>query len=496
MFPYPPQNSPSGNAPQGYPPNIQNQSFFQQSGFSQNDFPPLQPPYLPQQIPIPIQPTNSQIVLTPGIQNNISPLAQHNIPNASSIRNSDVEFYSDSSDTEKENDGQKEEENKHKWQNVQKKRKRKPNETRTQNNSETSTHNRFSPLYNAADNEENSRTSTHRDKPNTPRPPPIFVYGVKNFMAMLDNLAKAAEPETYRTLAMANETVKITAHSIETYRKLVRHMKEENIVHHTYQLKEERAYRIVIRHLHYSVPPDDIKEELLKKGHKVRNIMNIKHKITKEPLSLFFVDLEPQDNNKEIFNLQFLGNTKIIIEAPHKTRTIVQCLRCQAYGHSKAYCTKPYQCVKCGGQHDTRNCKKPRNNPAKCALCGNDHPANYKGCEVYKNLIAIRNNQARANNYNQQQSSNHPNQQRSYHIHPTNRNQQLNSLNTNAPAQNGQRTYSQVTNNNQNTTAEYSTIAEHLTTFLNEFKTMFSQLMNQNGMILNLLTTVINKLNI
>jgi len=62
--------------------------------------------------------------------------------------------------------------------------------------------------------------------------------------------------------------------------------------------------------------------------------MNIKHKQTKDPLSLFFVDLEPQAKNKEIFNLKFLGNTKITIEAPHKNRNIVQCQRCQAYGHS------------------------------------------------------------------------------------------------------------------------------------------------------------------
>jgi len=102
--------------------------------------------------------------------------------------------------------------------------------------------------------------------------------------------------------------------------------------------------------------------------------MNIKHKQTKDPLSLFFVDLESQANNKEIFNLKFLDNTKITIEAPHKNRNIVQCQRCQAYGHSKTYCTKPYQCVKCGGQHDSKDCTKPQHNPAKCALCGENHP--------------------------------------------------------------------------------------------------------------------------
>jgi hypothetical protein len=184
-------------------------------------------------------------------------------------------------------------------------------------NSEISTQNRYTLLLNRQEDEESPQTSTHRDTPNTSRPPPIFVYGVKNFKAMLDDLTDVAEPDTYRTTALANDTVKISAITIDTYRSPVKHMEEEYIVHHTYQIKAERTYRIVIRHLHHSVPLDDIKEELQKEGHTVRNIMNIKHKQTKDPLSLFFVDLEPQANNKEIFNLQFFGNTKITIEAPH-----------------------------------------------------------------------------------------------------------------------------------------------------------------------------------
>jgi len=30
---------------------------------------------------------------------------------------------------------------------------------------------------------------------------------------------------------------------------------------------------------------------------------------------------------------------------------------------------------------------KRKDTPAKCALCGGRHPANYKGCEHYHNLI-------------------------------------------------------------------------------------------------------------
>jgi hypothetical protein len=37
-------------------------------------------------------------------------------------------------------------------------------------------------------------------------------------------------------------------------------------------------------------------------------------------------------------------------------------------------------------------------------------------------------------------------------------------------------------------------LSQNMTDFLGEFKKMFSQLLNQNSMILNMLTTVINKM--
>jgi len=500
MFPLPPQPLTLCNAPLGYPPNIQNQLFFQQQGLAQSDFPPLPSPFLPQQIPLPTQPPSHQ---------NLNPLVnpphlQHNTSHAPNSKyDGDVDLYTDTSDAEngKENiDEEKgtQKEHRHEWQHV-KKRKRihQSTESSTRINSEISTQNRYTLLLNRQENEDSLQNSTHSDTPNIPRPPPIFVYGVKNFKAMLDDLADVAEPDTYRTAALANDTVKISANTIDTYRSLVKHMKEENIVHNNCQIKTERAYRIVIGHLHHSLPLDDIKEELQKEGHTVRNIMNIKHKQTKDPLSLFFVDLEPQANNKAIFSLKFLDNTKITTEAPHKNRNIVQCQRWQAYGHSKTYCTKPYQCVKCGGQHDSKDCKKPRHNPAKCALCGEDHPANYKGCTVYRNLVAKRSNSTRVNNLYQQHSATHPNQQHPITIPPTSNTQphHFNPFNTNIPVQNGKHTYAQITKNSPTSVLDQSTLAEQLATFLTKFKSMFSQLISQNSTILNLLTNVISKLN-
>jgi hypothetical protein len=45
---------------------------------------------------------------------------------------------------------------------------------------------------------------------------------------------------------------------------------------HTYKLKEERNCRVVLKNMHYSINPEEIKTEIEKLGHTVTNIWNIK----------------------------------------------------------------------------------------------------------------------------------------------------------------------------------------------------------------------------
>ncbi|CAH1105915.1 unnamed protein product [Psylliodes chrysocephalus] len=123
---------------------------------------------------------------------------------------------------------------------------------------------------------------------------------------MIANLTAATAAETYYTKTLSNNTVKINPTNPDTYRKLIHHLRNENIVHHTYQPKEERAYKIVIRGLQHSIPTEDISNEPNNKGFKVRNIINVRHRVRKEPLPLFSVDIEPDENKKDIFNLEDL----------------------------------------------------------------------------------------------------------------------------------------------------------------------------------------------
>lgn len=114
---------------------------------------------------------------------------------------------------------------------------------------------------------------------------------------------------------------------------------------------------------------------------------------------MFFVDLDPNDNNKDIYNIRSIENAIITIEPPKRFDDLVQCFRCQEFGHTKSYCRKPFRCVKCGLGHATTECTKPANAPPKCLHCLSNHTASYKGCSIYQKLVNKKGNTSNINNY-------------------------------------------------------------------------------------------------
>jgi hypothetical protein len=72
------------------------------------------------------------------------------------------------------------------------------------------------------------------------KPPPIFLHGVIYYDKMMRSINEVAETEQFYTKSMANNVVKITCLTPETYRALIKHFKETEVYYHTYQLKEER----------------------------------------------------------------------------------------------------------------------------------------------------------------------------------------------------------------------------------------------------------------
>ena len=148
-------------------------------------------------------------------------------------------------------------------------------------------------------------------------------------------------------------------------------------------------------------------------------------------------------------------------------------MRCQQYGHTKSYCNRPFSCVKCGGNHNSKECTKRKDTPATCALCGGNHPANYRVYEHYHNILKESN---RHRNITQR-------------TQPTHTNTNDNTIQPSGNLQQS-RSYTEVTRSN---TYQFEDTAIALTKFIDEFKGLFNQLLQQSSMILNMLTKLINK---
>lgn len=344
-----------------------------------------------------------------------------------------------------------------------------------------------------SDNINNTTTKGSIQEQDKYRTPPIFIPGVRAISDMIRSIKEVIKDEdfSYKLMKTYQDEAKITMNNVkivpqtpDVYRKLVKHLNLKNIAHYTFQLKQERAFRVVLKNMHPTADEMELKEAIEAQGHKVRQIHNIKHRLTKAPLSMFFVDLEPQSNNKKIYDVEYLLHAKIRFEPPRKKREIVQCKRCQSYEHSFRYCTLPYSCVKCGKNHDSRTCTKTRDTPATCALCSRDHPANYKGCEVYQKI----------------RNSKYPSQSQ----YCRNATQNITEGNNSSPLRSNQTigtgrqlTYAQMTKhsqiNNQNVSYENNLISIIQESF-KKFESILAKQAEQISSLINIMTAIMKKL--
>jgi hypothetical protein len=122
-------------------------------------------------------------------------------------------------------------------------------------------------------------------------------------------------------------------------------------------------------------------------GHKIRNLLNIRHGVGGNLLSLFFLYADPAVNNGEIYHIEYLQNMRVQIEPPHqKQNNTPQCKRCTHQGN----CAHRQRCVKCSKSHSTKQYTLLKTQPKTCLHFGGSHPATYRGCKVYQTIIRIR----------------------------------------------------------------------------------------------------------
>lgn len=152
-------------------------------------------------------------------------------------------------------------------------------------------------------------------------------------------------------------------------------------IHNNTHLRQ-KAKNIQIR-LKRTTPryTEDIKISLAEQAHLMVNIYNIKHRTTKKPLPMFHVDITPKENNKQVYKL---GNGIIKCERPNTKRIILQCTRCQAYGHTETDCRKSLRCVKREGQRETKCIAKRAMKKLNASTVRSITQPDYRGYLVHK----------------------------------------------------------------------------------------------------------------
>lgn len=250
--------------------------------------------------------------------------------------------------------------------------------------------NRYSilPLDMPDESVESAEKQTHTKK--VSKPPPIILYGITDISKLTELLNSSVPSDSYTYKIINRDQLRVMAQTSVAYKNIIDLIRKNGLIGHTFTPKDKRSCRIVIKNLHHTTPKEAIVEEIEKTGNKVRGeIICAISRRNNKPLDMFFVNVEPGPNNPELKRIESIYHTKVRIEDPRKTNEIPQCSRCQQYGHTKNNCMRPYRCVKCTEGHRTIDCpKKDRNTPATCTLCLGDHPANYKGCQVYKEIRA------------------------------------------------------------------------------------------------------------
>jgi len=68
--------------------------------------------------------------------------------------------------------------------------------------------------------------------------------------------------------------------------------------------------------------------------------------------------------------------------------TILQCFKCQKFGHSYTKCVSTNnKCLRCSGDHRSKDCTIRDPKQYKCANCGGNHSSTHHDCEVRKRFV-------------------------------------------------------------------------------------------------------------
>ena len=65
----------------------------------------------------------------------------------------------------------------------------------------------------------------------------------------------------------------------------------------------------------------------------------------------------------------------------------IRCYGCNRWGHGISNCRSKRRCLRCGLDHEVKDCTMDKSVPLKCLNCDGAHSAAYAGCPAAKKVI-------------------------------------------------------------------------------------------------------------
>lgn len=270
-----------------------------------------------------------------------------------------------------------------------------------------STQNRFTGLTSDQRGESSSATTTnfvsHNSRNKTSRVPPIIIEIEKKWThkMILDMVSKFTK--TFHVNYRGGGKLAIHCYSGDSHQQLKDGLRTENVAYHTFSRKDEKKHKVVMRGLPACVA-DNVSGELESLGFKDTVVTKLRSSAAEDkevPFPPLLIQLPNGADIAKFRKIKYISNCAIQLQKFHPNSSGgIQCFRCQHFGHTSRNCNLPARCVKCTGEHPTKECPiTERTEAVACCNCKEKHPANYRECKErvkYLQNLETRNNNLKA----------------------------------------------------------------------------------------------------
>ena len=233
-------------------------------------------------------------------------------------------------------------------------------------------------------------------------PPPIVCYKLN--VAHLQRYIKGQSNLSEIKINNVNKSKTVLSAACKnTHEKLMIYLKEQKIDSYSYAFKDDKPVTAVLKGVHSSFSTEEVKEaiQLAVLNVSVIKVSRLGYKNPErkgQASNNYIVKLANGAKAADFTAIKFLLNQRVHWEK-FKKNDIIQCFRCQNFGHTSFNCQMKIRCVKCNDTHEIGKCARTADEPTKpfCVNCGETgHPANYRGCPHHKQLVQkVRNKKGR-----------------------------------------------------------------------------------------------------